>query len=259
MESKEILERLRRKEERRRKRERLIILGVFVLFCLLTYLEIYLTGLSQKLPFINSILFFALINLNLILIGLFIFLVFRNVIKLFWERRIRLLGSKLKTKLVVVFVSFAFIPSLILFMVSALYANYTQTIREKSFHFGGMMSRELTERKLLRSHRKEALIETLQKFQKDYALDAIEIFTNLEGKGIATVHPSLGSNPFPPLDLQFLKEGFLGRQASTVQPFQEGELIRCVVPLMAASKNKVMAALVVSSYVSPHLVEKIKG
>ena len=281
MESKEILERLRRKEERRRKRERLIILGVFVLFCFLTYLEIYLTGLSQKLPFINSILFFALINLNLILIGLLIFLVFRNVVKLFWERRVRLLGSKLKTKLVVVFVSFAFIPSLILFTVSALYinnsfgkwfnvqlthslqnaldihANTTQTIRERSFHFGEMMSRKLTQWKLLQPHRKEALIETLQKFQKEYALDAIEIFTNLEGKGIATVHPSLGSKQFPPLDLQFLREGFLGRQASTVQSFQEGELIRCVIPLLEASKNKAMAAMVVSSYVSPHLVEKI--
>ncbi len=274
MEPKEILERLRRKEERRRKRERLIILGVFSLFCLLTYLEIYLTGLSQKLPFINSILFFALINLNLILIGLLIFLVFRNVIKLFWERKIKLLGSKLKTKLVVVFVSFAFIPSIILFTVSALYinnsfgkwfnvqlthslqnaldihANYTQTIREKSFHFGEMMSRELGQRKLLHPHRRQALVETLQRFQKEYALDAIEIFTNLEGKGIATVHPSLGANHFPPLDLQFLKEGFLGRQASTIQSFSEGELIRCVIPLRGA-------AMVVSSHVPPHLVEKI--
>src|SRR3989338_8366132 len=281
MESKEILERLRRKEERRRKRERLIILGVFVLFCLLTYLEIYLTGLSQKLPFINSILFFALINLNLILIGLLIFLVFRNIIKLFWERKIRLLGSKLKTKLVVVFVSFALIPSIILFTVSALYinnsfgkwfnvqlthslqnaldihANYTQTIREKSFHFGEMMSRELTQRKLIQPHRQEDLIKTVQKFQKDYALDAIEIFTNLEGKGIATVHPGLGPKHFPPLDLQFLREGFLWRQASTVQSFTEGDLIRCVIPLLDTSKKKAIAAIVVSSYVPPHLVEKI--
>ncbi len=271
----------RASEQYRRRRERLIILAVSVLFLGLTYIEIKLAGLSSHLPFINSVLFFALININIILIGLLVFLVFRNVIKLFWERQYRLLGSKLKTKLVIVFVSFALIPTLLLFTVSALYINnsfgkwfsfqltnslqsaldlnaqYYQTIRERGFQFGETISNTVATQKLLHSSNHEKLKVVMENFQKHYDLDAIEIFSNLEGKGISVIQPDFPEKSFPPLEQQFLKEGFLGRQASFVQHLKEGDLLRCVVPLYDKTKTRVRAALVVSLYISPDIVKKV--
>ncbi|OGP03066.1 MAG: hypothetical protein A2Z91_03735 [Deltaproteobacteria bacterium GWA2_38_16] len=282
MEEAQVLKRMQRKEQRRRKRERIIIVTLSLFFAALTYAEIHLTSLGGKLPFISSVLFFALINVNIIIIGLLIFLVFRNVIKLFWERHSRILGSKLKTKLVVVFVSFALIPSILLFTISAFYIdnsfgkwfsfqltnsiqdaldvhnNYYQTLREKGFHFGDNISSYLLQQKLLKKNQRQILEIALKNFQKDYALDAIEIFSNLEGKGIATRNPDFRQKPFPPLEQSFLKEGFLGRQASIVQHVKEGDLVRCVMPVYEdVLKKKVIAALVISSYVSPQIVEKV--
>jgi nitrogen fixation/metabolism regulation signal transduction histidine kinase len=62
--------------------------GIF-LIVILTWIELHLLGL-------NSYLFFALFNVNLILLILVLFLVLRNVIKLILDRRRRVLGSGLR-------------------------------------------------------------------------------------------------------------------------------------------------------------------
>src|SRR5215468_9433184 len=48
----------------------------------------------------SNIIFFLLINLNLILLVLLVFLVARNLAKLIFERRHRILGARLRTRLV---------------------------------------------------------------------------------------------------------------------------------------------------------------
>ena len=281
MEPKELLDRIRRKEIRRRRRERKIILVSAILFCICLYLEINFSGLSQKLPFINSILFFALMNVNIILIGLLVFLVFRNIIKLFWERHRGILGARLKTKLVVVFVSFTLIPTILLFTVAAFYINnsfgrwfnykitdslqsavdvhndYYQNLREKGFHFGKKISENLTQQKLFIPKKKQLLKKAILKYQNEFELDSVEIFSNLEGLGISTVSADFNKGSFPPLEQQFLKEGFLGRQASIIQHLKTGELIRCVMPIYDIKKEHVVSALVISSYISLDIAKKV--
>ncbi len=274
--------RYKRKEARRRKRERVLIVIVALLFAALTYLQVYLAGLSQKLPFINSILFFALMNLNIILIGLLVFLVFRNVVKLFWERKDNILGSKLKTKLVVVFVGFTLIPTVLLFTVSAFYINnsfgkwfsseltnslqhalevnnfYYQDLRERGFILGEKISRDISKRQLFVKNNQELLREVVHELQKEYAFDAIEIFLDLEEDGIAFYGSRLKQQEdLPPLEESFLKEGFSGRQASKIQPFAGGDLVRCVMPVYHLERQDIVAALVISSYVPPAITEKI--
>jgi len=241
----------KRTEYRRRKREGILIFVVAILFALLTYLQVYLAGLSQKLPFINSILFFALMNLNVILLGLLIFLVFRNVVKLFWERKNNVLGSKLKTKLVVVFVGFTLIPTALLFTVSAFYINnsfgkwfssqltnslqhaldvhnfYYQDLRERGFTLGEKISHEISKRQLFAKKNLNELREAINVFQKEYALDTIEFFQDLEEEAVSAYGPDMRSEVgFPSLEESFLKEGLAGRQASKIQSFSGGDLVR---------------------------------
>jgi two-component system nitrogen regulation sensor histidine kinase NtrY len=61
---------------------------------------------------------FTLININLLLLLLLIFLVFRNLVKLFYDRRRKVTGSKLRTKLVVTFITLTLLPTAILFLFS---------------------------------------------------------------------------------------------------------------------------------------------
>jgi len=98
-------------ERRKRQREiTLAFVGIF-LIVILTWIELRLLGL-------NSYLFFALFNVNLILLILVLFLVLRNVIKLILDRRRRVLGSGLRSKLVLIFVTLSMVPTFIMFVLS---------------------------------------------------------------------------------------------------------------------------------------------
>ena len=106
-------------ETRRRKRERIIIIVTVFLIALITYIESRIfRGEALPLPVSGNALIFGLININIILIILLIFLIVRNLVKLIFERRRGVVGSKLRTRLVAAFVSLSLIPTVLLFLVS---------------------------------------------------------------------------------------------------------------------------------------------
>ncbi len=107
------------RELMRRKRERVIILVTLVLVAALTYLETQVVELAGNEPLTASLLVFALINLNALLLLLVIFLVFRNLVKLMMERRRGVLGARLRTKLVVAFVLLSLAPTILLFFAAS--------------------------------------------------------------------------------------------------------------------------------------------
>lgn len=82
-------------EVRRKRRERYLIVFLIGVISLLTYLGVRVLDLGLNLPFSGSILVFALINLNVILVLLLLFLIVRNVVKLLFERRKDIMGAKL--------------------------------------------------------------------------------------------------------------------------------------------------------------------
>jgi len=107
----------------KRRREWWAIAILVSLFCGLTVVEYRLAQSSSSVPFANSIVFFGLLNLNLILLIATLWLVFRNVGKIFLERRRKILGASLKTKLVIAFLGLSITPTLLLFLISAIYIN----------------------------------------------------------------------------------------------------------------------------------------
>lgn len=109
-------------EEKKRFFEFVAMVLITVVLISLSRLEGTLFELSESLSthhdFIISSVYFGLININIVLILALSFLFFRNVIKLVVERRRGVIGSKLRTKLVVALVFFALAPTALLFFVS---------------------------------------------------------------------------------------------------------------------------------------------
>ena len=103
---------------KRRRRERIIIACLVVLIPVIAYLGIKVLDLGLDLPIANSILIFALIDINVILLLLLIYLTMRNLVKLVFERRKKIMGAKLRTKLVMAFITLSLLPTIILFFVS---------------------------------------------------------------------------------------------------------------------------------------------
>ncbi len=85
---------------------------------ILSWVEYALISGSGPFQHGSNLLIFFIINLNTILILFLGFLIIRNLVKVVFEDRQNLLGAKLRTKLVVAFVSLSLLPTLALFFVA---------------------------------------------------------------------------------------------------------------------------------------------
>ncbi len=107
--------------EQKKKKQRLI--RYVILFCallipLLGYLQNGLLKGETSLPISSTVLIFALININGLLLLLMLYLVLRNLVELIFERKQKILGSKLRTRLVISFIALSLVPTVILFFIS---------------------------------------------------------------------------------------------------------------------------------------------
>ena len=99
------------REKRRRKREYVFALVFVVLIVGMTWAELkYLSG--------DYYLILNLLILNVVLLLGMLFYVARNAVRLMLERRRRVLGSKLRTRLVLAFISLSLIPTALIYLVS---------------------------------------------------------------------------------------------------------------------------------------------
>ena len=90
----------------------LVLLGVGL------YLRDQFPVLEAEGSLASNVGFFLLINLNIVVVMILGFLVVKNIIKLVLDRRRNILGSKLRTRLVVAFVGLSLIPTVLLFTVA---------------------------------------------------------------------------------------------------------------------------------------------
>ena len=99
------------KERKRRQRELWLAASAVLGILVLSWVELKFIG-------VNSYLFIILFNFNFILLLVALGVVSRNVVRLVLERRRKVLGSKLRTRMVLAFVSLSLTPTLLMFFVS---------------------------------------------------------------------------------------------------------------------------------------------
>lgn len=87
---------------------------------------------------VDSYVFFALYNLNFILLLVVLFLVARNVVKLILERRRKVIGVRLRTRLVLAFISLSLVPTVLLFVISLIFVRTSV-----DFWFQGQVEKSL--------------------------------------------------------------------------------------------------------------------
>ena len=145
--------RLRERLLRHRKDNRLIfsVLAGALLFFTLVY---YLILRSQEAPsglVANSLLMFVLRYINVVLILAVLFVLLRDLLKLWVERQHRTLGSKFKTKLLATYIALSLLPVLLLFayaseLIQGSVENLFRTPVRQMLEQGNAVSQELTSR-----------------------------------------------------------------------------------------------------------------
>ncbi|HVK60384.1 MAG TPA: ATP-binding protein [Bdellovibrionales bacterium] len=260
-------------ESRKRKREVVAVLCLALLFLILTWVQFKLLNISQQLPFEHSIFFFGLVNFNIIILLLLFFLIFRNVVKVFVERRGKVIGSSLKAKLVAAFSLFALIPTVLMFLVSVFYINssfdkwfslrmasvlrnslevnqeYIFSARKKNFNFANQVARSVEKTD-------DAKLEKLLgDFRERYLLDAVEYYPGLFGGRTVALSNDESLPEIPKVSLEFLRKGVSQRsEASMIHHFGAGNLVRVIVPVNRGSEK---GAVVVSAFIPISLINKM--
>ena len=239
-------------DKRKRRREKILIVLTLILVVALTSVEVYLVRQGGH-PFTGSLLVFGLLNINAILFLLFTFLVFRHLSKLFVERRAKVFGSRLRTRLVLTFISLALIPTLFMFFIAwqlissrmeyhwdrlvkdtldqtlALGKVFTQGLEDKLQAAGDLCRRDLESQGPGWLKNEAALTSRLSACAKAYNLTSLEIVTS-QGKTLAVTEPVKQQGrpgpSLPPLTAEELQSEGFQRQA-----VPQGVLIRLVLPL----------------------------
>ena len=104
-------------EQGKRKRNLVLISATLVVLIVGSIFEFALR--APQLPVASNLVVLALLNLNVIVFLLLLVLLFRNLVKLGFERRQKGIGARFKVKLVLAFLSLALVPSILIFIIAS--------------------------------------------------------------------------------------------------------------------------------------------
>ena len=270
------------REARRRRRERKIILVTIVVIVVLTFIMSHLSSRETIIPRFQDVLIFGLININIILVVLLIFLIVRNVVKLVYERRHGILGAKLRTKLVAAFVGLTLVPTIVLFVVAINFLsasidnwfdikvgsalnlsldvaqNYQQQMAENVKEYAKQISSDITRNKLYEKSRADYLKTLIEQRQKILKLGLIEIFLDQQNEKIIFRDPEYPDIPSIGISDKQRDEVRAGRQISAIQSFAKGDFIRGIAPVYSGlSPKEVIGIVVVNDFIPKGFLDKM--
>ncbi|MEA2101394.1 MAG: HAMP domain-containing protein, partial [Thermodesulfobacteriota bacterium] len=254
-------------------RELLLSLVLIGVIFLLSFVETNL-GHIKGLPSSN-ILFFSLINLNIVLLVLVIFLVTRNIGKLILERKKGMLGTRLRTKLVAAFVTLTIIPAMVLFFTSIIFLNrsmegwlsaevetaieesmkvatiYYDEASSDAIHYATSISEEITQRRLLKEDNLDILNSLLKEKMHLFRLSAVEIFSSQGEELVKIISPDLGVASLPDPESDTVLGAMQDKSISHVLKTGRSDLIEGVVPIRSSFNAKDIVGVLVVDYYIP--------
>lgn len=269
-------------EARKNKREAIIIFFSLLLIALLTLAELHLSDISTQAPGLGNIVIFGIINVILLLIVLLVYLVCRNVARIILERKRNPFGSRLRGKLVVAFVILSFIPTLLLFFVSASIINisiknwfdqqiesfitgtlevskaYYRDSGANAIHFGRQMSASLGARGVLEGRNNTGLGEYVARMRQEYNLGLVEVSSaRSEVLARSLRHDIPSDESFRP-SREDMTQVLGGKDVTRVSPAGKGDMIRALVPVVSrVDPLKTVGVVTVGYYVSSPVASRL--
>ncbi|HIJ78735.1 MAG: ATP-binding protein [Desulfobulbaceae bacterium] len=256
---------------RRKTRTRLIILACLVLIPLLTFLETKIFQMGPvSLPISGNVLIFALININVLLLLLMVFLVLRNLAQLIFERRQRFLGTKLRTKLVIAFVAMSFFPTGLLFFISLQFVSTSMdywfnskveqslqesiTIAKNVYQEAqvqvGRQGKLIGERLQSRRYRQitsENLDLFLYEVMESHGLAGIELLSDQRELLSSAYEEQVGEQAVPEIPVEMFRRALAKEEGIvTIQKVVAGELVRGLSPVRVGGLEARQGVLVIS-------------
>ncbi|MHB8093805.1 MAG: sensor histidine kinase [Candidatus Aminicenantales bacterium] len=238
----------------------LIILLIVLFFAI----EFFIRGSEEFSPAgLTNVLLWSL-QIIVLLLGLILFFVLgRNMVKLYFERKKKVVGSHFKTKLVMFFIALSFIPTLLLFFFASDFVNrnieqwfqtpldkllndtkgvadgFYQNTEELTYHYAQQLSRSIIAGKLINPENRPVLRDFIRNKLTEYRLDEIGIFLGDE-ELFSYIDPNMPLQDYRDLKANIVKRAQLGEDFRSIEPMGSGEMIRRGVAFNIASVGNVL-------------------
>lgn len=270
-------------EQARRKRNLVVIAAFMLLIGGVSAVDLGI--FAPDVPVASNIVIFALFNLNLIVLLLLLLLLFRNLVKLSFERRARVIGARFKTKLVLAFLALAVLPAALIFIIASNFINksiegwfkpqverpldqaldvaqtYYATLERTALRHAQYVARVVEREGLLAAERRSILGSWLTEQQDILGLSAITV-VGLQGEEVVHVKdPILGDLATRNHNEGQLRRGLSGQEVTTVRELASGDLIEALVPVWSTrtGERRVVGTVIVGTHVTERLEAKIRG
>jgi len=264
----------------RTRRTRIVLLSVLGLVVGLTTIQVLIHQLRFPTPIASNVLIFALVNINIVLLLFLVLLVFRSLFKVYLERRENVLGSKLRVKLAVAFVSLALLPAGLLFLVASnlittsvdtwfniqvessldaavdVARTYTRAGREDALARGRQVAARIADA-LAGEGGLTAARRLVGEKGREHSLDSVQLFSRQRAELAQWRSAKLSGGMLLSAAAPLVRRALDGEAAAVIQEYDDQDVVRAVVPLLRPGQGReILGAVAVGLLVPASLASK---
>jgi two-component system nitrogen regulation sensor histidine kinase NtrY len=241
-------------------------IGAFIILLVILFfaIELYIRESTEFSP--TSVTDILLSSMQIIVLLLFLVLLFvlgRNLVKLYLERKRKVVGSHFKTKLVLFFIALSFIPTLLLFffasdlisrnielwfktpfdkiledtksLADGVYASAGETAN----HYAAELGNDIKRQNLVKLENRLLLRDFIRRKLTEYRLDEIGIY--LDDEELFTyLNPDLPLKDYKSIQVNMVQRAQLGEAFRSIEPMGNGEMIRRGVSVPIPGEGNVL-------------------
>lgn len=230
---------------------RLIVTAIVLFFIAFVIIRIYFEESKNFSPqFLKGNTLIFGLWIIIILFGLtFLFILIRNILKMYYEKNQGGAGHSFKNRLVFFFIAFSIVPTLLLFYfatdvisqsieqwfktpienimknVDDVKTNYYSKINEDLEHFSGIIAVMIQQKRMYTEENKGFLQNRLKEKMLEYKLDVVNIYKN-KNEIFAIFNPRIPMQEYKNLPLNIVYSGLGGAGFTKIDTLKNGELIR---------------------------------
>lgn len=261
---------------------RLIIAGVAILFVLVVIVRIFFDESKNFTPlFINSTTMIISLWTIIILFSLtFLFILLRNIIKLYYSRSKDEAGGRFKNRLVFFFIAFSIIPTLLLFFFATdliergiekwfntdidsimakteeLEPSYYERAKEELKHFSKIMATDIREFKKYTYQNRIFLDNSIKKQMKEYKLDVVNIYRN-DKEILTKFNPVIPLQEYKDLPRDIVWRSLGGDDYFPIDSLKKGVLIRSGVRFNTPEGDRIL--VITGKYYPDRYIKNLKS
>ncbi len=237
--------------EKAKKKGPRFIAAFIVLLGLLFFAIEYIIRESQEFSpssVTDALLSFMQIIVLLLFLVLF-FVLGRNLVKLYLERKKKVVGSHFKTKLVLFFIGLSFVPTFLLFFFasdlisrnielwfktpfdkvledsSSLAEGVYSSAEENALHYAAVLAADIKAQRLAQLENRLQLRDFIRRKLSEYSLDEIGIFLG-EEELFTYLNPNLPLQNYKSIQARLVQGALQGEPFRNIEPMGNGDMIR---------------------------------